>query len=244
MAGLFAAIVVALGAAGYAAVNFIDIDPIQTGSIRLEPKESTGAPRSVGAPAGQTSNPVAAARPAQAEQPPAPVAQPEQRIAPKNGESVRVNAPIPQANDAMGGPLMQAPENASDVSKMTPEVEVADSEAEVAMLEEQTGMAAEPAPESEMEIARLESAAGGVAIAAVKDSGSEPASASAGIPQVALKPARVTRYVNLRDGPADEAKVIAVIPTNTRIEAEADCNWCVVTYNGQKGYVYKSFLRR
>lgn len=95
------------------------------------------------------------------------------------------------------------------------DVEVAETEAEVAMLEQTTGMIETPATVN-------------------------PADG----PLPDLQPAKVVKYANLRDGPADEAKVIAVVPANAAIEAETDCNWCTVVYKDQRGYMYKSLIRR
>ncbi len=63
------------------------------------------------------------------------------------------------------------------------------------------------------------------------------------IPDVELSPASVTRYVNLRDGAADEARILAVVPANAEIEAERNCGWCTVVYEGKRGFIYKSFIR-
>lgn len=88
--------------------------------------------------------------------------------------------------------------------------------------------------ETDAEVARLEMSTGmvgdGVAVA---PEGGPP-----------LTTAHVTKYVNLRDGPADEAKVVAVIPANAEIEVETGCQWCLVVHNGQRGYIYKSFIKR
>lgn len=96
------------------------------------------------------------------------------------------------------------------------DVQVAETEAEVAMLEQQTGM--------------IDGATGDAQLAAG--------------PLPDLRPAKVVKYANLRDGPADEAKVIVVVPANAEIEAEVDCNWCTVVYKGQRGYMYKNLIRR
>ncbi|MEO5323859.1 SH3 domain-containing protein [Mesorhizobium sp. CC13] len=95
------------------------------------------------------------------------------------------------------------------------DVEVAETEAEVAMLEQTTGMIDTQATDN-------------------------PADG----PLPDLQPAKVVKYANLRDGPADEAKVIAVVPANAAIEAETGCNWCTVVYKDQRGYMYKSLIRR
>lgn len=65
-------------------------------------------------------------------------------------------------------------------------------------------------------------------------------------PEVAsnLQPATTAQYVNMRAGPADDADVITVVPANAAIEAETDCRWCEVSYNGQKGYIFQSFITR
>lgn len=58
-----------------------------------------------------------------------------------------------------------------------------------------------------------------------------------------MRPATTTRYVNLRAGPDDGAQVLAVVPERAAIDAEEDCGWCEVTYQGRSGYIYKSFIR-
>lgn len=58
-----------------------------------------------------------------------------------------------------------------------------------------------------------------------------------------MRRATATRYVNMRAGPDDDAAVLAVVPTSAEIEAEDDCNWCAVRYEGQSGYIYRSFIR-
>lgn len=58
-----------------------------------------------------------------------------------------------------------------------------------------------------------------------------------------MRAAKVNDYVNLRTGPADEARVIMVVPAGAAVQAQSNCGWCVVTYKGQRGYIYKSFLQ-
>lgn len=108
-------------------------------------------------------------------------------------------------------------------------VQVAETEADVAKLEAATGML-DRVPEP----AGIQPATPNAA----------PDTKLAAVSQPDLKPAKVTKYVNLRDGPADEAQVLTVVPANADIDAEADCGWCTVVYKGQRGYVYKSFIRR
>ena len=55
--------------------------------------------------------------------------------------------------------------------------------------------------------------------------------------------ARVTRYVNLRSGPNDESKVVAVVPAKASVSV-LDCKaWCEVVFDGKKGWIYKRFIR-
>ncbi len=55
--------------------------------------------------------------------------------------------------------------------------------------------------------------------------------------------ARVTKYVNLRSGPNDESKVVAVVPAKASVSV-LDCkSWCEVVFDGKKGWIYKRFIR-
>ena len=58
----------------------------------------------------------------------------------------------------------------------------------------------------------------------------------------AMRPATANRHVNMRAGPDDAAEVLMVVPARARIEAEDDCGWCQVVYQGRSGYIYKSFI--
>lgn len=33
-----------------------------------------------------------------------------------------------------------------------------------------------------------------------------------------------------------------VVPASAQIEAETDCGWCEISYQGRTGFVYKSFI--
>lgn len=79
------------------------------------------------------------------------------------------------------------------------------------------------------------------AVAPVEEKPAEQQSAPALPPLSATK---VNRHVNLRAGPADESRVVLVVPAGATVQAQADCGWCVVTFKGQRGYIYKSFLQR
>lgn len=67
---------------------------------------------------------------------------------------------------------------------------------------------------------------------------------TAAIPSPAgpMSAATTTRWVNMRTGPADDAEIMVVVPALAEIQAETDCNWCSVSYDGQQGYIYKTFI--
>jgi hypothetical protein len=57
--------------------------------------------------------------------------------------------------------------------------------------------------------------------------------------------AKVRSSVFLRSRPADGSKVLVTIPRGSQIQVAAGCrHWCAVTYDGRRGFVYKSFLSR
>ncbi len=60
------------------------------------------------------------------------------------------------------------------------------------------------------------------------------------------KPARQARIrtaVNLRSGPADEAKVIGVVPTNAVVSLVGCNSWCEIVFNDRRGWIYKGFVK-
>lgn len=60
-----------------------------------------------------------------------------------------------------------------------------------------------------------------------------------------LRESRIASAVNLRARPHNHANVLTVIPTDAVIMAQANCeHWCNVVYDGQQGYIYKTFIRR
>ncbi|MGE0283410.1 MAG: SH3 domain-containing protein [Rhizobiaceae bacterium] len=251
MAGLATAVLAAVGIAAYAATDFLDIDPVETASVangpavspKPDPKTETAASHNAMVAAANhvvTTRPVPAATvaaPVSESARPVTLAQQQQKP-----DIVSNNLRKGVVSEQIASSVFLPPASADHVAGLSPDVAIAESEAEVAKLEAQLGMG-EPAPESEMEIARLERAASPSDAAAVPEEGDAAAMGGPYIPVPGdLQAVRVTRYVNLRDGPADEAKVIAVIPTNATVQAETDCGWCAVTYNGQSGYIYKGFL--
>lgn len=139
------------------------------------------------------------------------------------GPDERHTDAVIQANTS-AAPTGETPDNAGTASivpdglRGSIDVQVAETEAEVAMLEASTGM--------------------------VDASASQAAPGSLDGPLPELSAAKAAKWGNLRDGPADEAKVILVVPANAAIEAETGCNWCTVVYKGQRGYMFKNLIRR
>ncbi|WP_274626911.1 SH3 domain-containing protein [Arvimicrobium flavum] len=88
----------------------------------------------------------------------------------------------------------------------------------------------DPAPKVEpMEVAAIEKA---------------PTSMAVGF-DTGLSNARVRTAVFLRSRPADGSKVIVTIPGGASIQAPASCkHWCQVSYQGRRGFIYKSFVLR
>lgn len=55
----------------------------------------------------------------------------------------------------------------------------------------------------------------------------------------------VRRSVNMRAAARSGSKVLGVIPAKARVQANLPCKqWCLVTYNGQRGYIYEDFLSK
>lgn len=107
----------------------------------------------------------------------------------------------------------------------TAQVDVAESEADVAALEqayatrEAQGFAlaaAEPGPDSEAPAASMATGTG-----------------------------IVDRHVNLRAEADNDATILAVVPQNGQVAILDDCpNWCAVEYDGHQGYIFGNFIER
>lgn len=65
---------------------------------------------------------------------------------------------------------------------------------------------------------------------------------AAGRTGVGLRPAVVNRAVNMRAAPNKGGKVLMVVPGGAAIDAETDCSWCEIRYQGRSGFIYKSFV--
>lgn len=55
--------------------------------------------------------------------------------------------------------------------------------------------------------------------------------------------ATIKSSVNMRAAPQKGAKVLGVVPRNASVQLNTCSQWCEIEYNGQKGYVYKSYIR-
>lgn len=73
--------------------------------------------------------------------------------------------------------------------------------------------------------------------AALSDDEPEMAGTSAGT-------RRIRSGVNMRAAPKSGSPIIGTIPTNAAVTVAPGCqHWCSVSYNGKRGFIYKSFLR-
>jgi hypothetical protein len=61
-------------------------------------------------------------------------------------------------------------------------------------------------------------------------------------PDDGMREAQIIKNVNMRAGASDKAKVLEVVPAKARIQAEEDCDWCPVLYEGRSGFIYRSFI--
>lgn len=109
---------------------------------------------------------------------------------------------------------------------------IASNEAEIAVLEV---IQMPPAEEESVPTVIPERRPTTPQIVAQAPSSSKPNSAG-------LKNAVTNRAVNMRASPNKNAPVLAVVPANVQIEAQTNCSWCAITYEGNQGYIYKSFI--
>lgn len=113
--------------------------------------------------------------------------------------------------------------NTGSIQSRTPSVEIAESEDEIIALERK--LTAEGAEHFNLPDASQE----------------KPVSSPV---QQALQTRQTAKYVNLRAGPDNDADVLTVVPARTELLAETGCvHWCAAVYQGQKGYIYKTFFR-
>ena len=84
--------------------------------------------------------------------------------------------------------------------------------------------------------------------ATIPEPAKEPKKTVEKAPQVSdndLVAGRTTQAVNLRSAPTNGSRVMQVVPANAAIKTDDSCqHWCEVFYDGSKGYIYKSFIRK
>lgn len=183
---------------------------------------------------------------------PAAVAEPVAAVAPGASTAARMTGQQASAGLAANDPRWSADALAVDESnlaelKKAVDETVAAVEIASAMGSDGTDVlftstipaqAAGFAPERPVTSSRERSAFDAALSGASAEVAAEPAVASG------LETAKATQYVNMRSAPADDASVVTVVPANATIEAETDCRWCEVSYDGQKGYIFQSFITR
>ncbi|GAA2859024.1 hypothetical protein GGQ99_002499 [Aminobacter niigataensis] len=222
---------VAVALAGFLIIGTSEPDPTQTAAV--PPRMTQPQPVS----------PVPVAQ----DEKPAATVQPSQPASSKLAAAPLISGETPKAQFSPSPPIASnVPDSATGPDERSPDtVALADTSVPATAEAPDTSDTASIVPdglrgtldvqvaETEAEIAMLEASTGMIdATAAVEG------------PLPDLSPAKAAKYANLRDGPADEAKVIVVVPANAAIEAETGCNWCTVVYNGQRGYMFKSLIRR
>jgi Bacterial SH3 domain len=97
--------------------------------------------------------------------------------------------------------------------------------------------AADPAPEQP----RPTDAPWSLEVAPARETGPTVDQAN---PPAAAQIARVVSAVNMRAGPSNDQAVLATIPRHSPVEVIACRSWCEVTFAGQRGWVYKTFIDR
>lgn len=74
------------------------------------------------------------------------------------------------------------------------------------------------------------------------DAATRAATGNAAANPVGLRSAVVNQAVNMRTAPNKRAEVVMVVPGGAAIDAETDCGWCEIRYQGRTGYIYRSFV--
>lgn len=140
------------------------------------------------------------------------------------------DAPTTDAGEAILEPIAPAPQAAADAVVPDPDPTAA---IPPALPAEITAFAPRPRP------------AGPGERPARNDDGDAPTAAAQPGPArngAAMRAATVRQAVNLRAAPDKNGQVVMVVPASAQIEAEANCGWCEISYQGRTGFIYKSFI--
>jgi hypothetical protein len=139
---------------------------------------------------------------------------------------------------AAAAPDSPAVDTARTASILSPAGDVAVAETEQQAVEMESRLAAEGAKDFEVPAPDGDPAAVPVTVASASSSPAEP------FPPVSdLTQGRTAKWVNLRAGPDNDARVLTVVPYDAEILTQPDCpHWCAVVYDGRQGYIYKSFV--
>jgi hypothetical protein len=169
-------------------------------------------------------------------------------------------APLPPADKSLAAAPAPRLElrgaNSAQPATETIDVAIAESEFDIARLEEMTGMVEpvqpKPAAPTPEEAARVTATIGGdtgagVDALAIQD---EPGAPPADAEPAPSAPATAEAKPDDDDG-TETASILPGAPVETEAKPaaavapplQADCGWCVATYKGQRGYIYKSFLQ-
>lgn len=131
-------------------------------------------------------------------------------------------------------------EDASDRTAAIPSVSEPEAEAEALTLN--VPVAENDGEIAVLEVIQLQEAEDEPEVAAEEEAEVQAVAQAQAAAASGLKPAVVRDAVNFRAAPDSKSEVLSVLPANTRIEAQTDCGWCEVAYQGQRGFVYKSFI--
>lgn len=146
----------------------------------------------------------------------------------------QVSAQDDQPDQTAALPVVAAPVAVPETQALSLNAPVTSSEADMAILEV---IQMPPAEEELMPTSAVIPEKRPDVPQAVAQAPASPEPNSAG-----LKNAVTNRAVNMRASPDKNAPVLLVVPANAQIETQADCSWCAITYQGNQGYIYKSFI--
>lgn len=218
------------------------------------PRPQPQEPQSAAVPETSASEEAAVAAAPVVEAPPEPLASNDPRFMPRPAGDEESAAPAGSAAaqtasdfaapyarmpadmaDADGsGTSLDETETAAIVTGSSAEpVEIAETDAEIAMLEEAAATTAATDPDAAFVV--QEGPAG-------EDGGNAPDPAT--MPEM-TEEAVVKEYVNFRTGPSNDAEVIRAVPGGTALKAqplEGCVHFCAVDIAGEKGFIYKAFL--